>query len=906
MQAGASVFGQERLAQGDEGRRRGGDGDANLKQRPLLLTIHLTSNILFDCILPFTDHTMTRIDAWDIQSPSAIQALSCDLPHVQNLEERYQPAGKELGKGGFGSVFLVKNEAGEEFACKRINKCLVGGNPQSQARHLSNIKREIAVMKKLGGTLNTIHLFDSFEDDDSAYLIMEHCSGGELFQNLGARHYSEGTCKSYMRAVLRTIAQCHNLNIIHRDVKPSNFLLLTPDEDSPIKAIDFGLAIFFEPSDLPISNLGLEGTPWFMAPELLNCKAGPTIDVFAAGVMCYQLLTGTMPFNDWKNTKNPALSQVWKSILADEPKVTGSVWADISDQAKDFVKSLLVKDPSKRPTAKEALQHPWLKEGKKTQRKEGKQLGRSVVQRLQRYAVGNAFKKTVLELMTNELIARHRERMSSEAKRQDPTSLAAKVDRVMKPTSSLSALSHLSVDGSISGRATAAASNERRLVARDLLLSKSVHGGTAFHSHGGTAFHSAKPTSPWEIKNAQPSDPLRDLRSLAEKVQAISSISPHSSSDGRPGKSYPSLSSPGKDSESNLLSYSLILGATQGVKQAASSIGHDLQTHHQGTMGRINSRDRVAPRVSSMLSMLDFVDQRKNDHSKVRRLMLDTSARGRTSALSTLMESGGESLAVDQPSSSPRHLLNPSLRFQNEKAEGPGSSQQGGGTPQGMLDALEFLLPEATVHELKDILAHDSSMENLSFERVSAALSVLGYNLGPGEVELLLREISGSNGPSDPHQMGAETSREVSRTQFIASQVDWKEIQANHRDEWLVSLRKTFDEMDQDKDGVLDKEELASLLASRLPSEEAVNEAVNELLLDVACSDGVNFSEFLQMMREDSHHSLGSSLDLYDARHEGSRHDGSLHGVRLEAIESDDEEDGQDQEEQGEREEGVR
>lgn len=235
----------------------------------------------------------------------------------------------ELGKGGFGSVFVVKNAAGESFACKKITKSIIGGNLQAQQRHLDNIKREIGVMKKLGGTLNTIHLFDAFEDDESVYLVMEHCRGGELFQDLGRKHYSEGTVKSYMRAVLRTIAQCHHHGIIHRDIKPSNFLLLTEAEDSPIKAIDFGLAIFFEDSELPITNLGLEGTPWFMAsssiiilcaaisshicahvsqaPELLNSRAGPSIDVFAAGVMCYQLITGKYTSNHHYVHRSPLI-----------------------------------------------------------------------------------------------------------------------------------------------------------------------------------------------------------------------------------------------------------------------------------------------------------------------------------------------------------------------------------------------------------------------------------------------------------------------------------------------------------------------------------------------------------------------------------------------------------------------
>ncbi|KAL6761439.1 kinase-like domain-containing protein [Haematococcus lacustris] len=146
-----------------------------------------------------------------------------------------------------------------------------------------------------------------------------------------------------MRAVLRTLAQCHHHRILHRDVKPGNFMLLGEAEDTPVKAIDFGLACFFDPKALPLRHLGLEGTPHFMAPENLSSEVWPASDVWAAGVMTYQLLSGRMPFDDWKNPRNPALSQLWKSILTEEPKFSGQAWAEVSEGAKDFIRKLLTR-----------------------------------------------------------------------------------------------------------------------------------------------------------------------------------------------------------------------------------------------------------------------------------------------------------------------------------------------------------------------------------------------------------------------------------------------------------------------------------------------------------------------------------------------------------------------------------
>ena len=75
-----------------------------------------------------------------------------------------------------------------------------------------------------------------------------------------------------MRAVLRTLAQCHAQHILHRDIKPGNFMLLSGDDRAPLKAIDFGLAAPFDPEQLPRTDLGLEGTPWYMG-ECMHASA---------------------------------------------------------------------------------------------------------------------------------------------------------------------------------------------------------------------------------------------------------------------------------------------------------------------------------------------------------------------------------------------------------------------------------------------------------------------------------------------------------------------------------------------------------------------------------------------------------------------------------------------------------
>ena len=143
----------------------------------------------------------------------------------------------------------------------------------------------------------------------------------------------------------REIAQLHE-----SDVRAGGLgctpppLTATPavSADAPVKAIDFGLAVFFDPAALPLTHLGLEGTPWYMAPEVLSSAAEPASDVFSAGVMAYQLLSGRLPFDDRDGGDAPALSKVWKAILTEAPRF-GSGWADVSEQAVDFCRRLLDK-----------------------------------------------------------------------------------------------------------------------------------------------------------------------------------------------------------------------------------------------------------------------------------------------------------------------------------------------------------------------------------------------------------------------------------------------------------------------------------------------------------------------------------------------------------------------------------
>lgn len=357
---------------------------------------------------PFPKYRVDDAPVIDASAPAPEPCQNLpDLGYSKDLDAHYHIEGTLLGKGGNGTVHVAtRRDTGVRYACKRIPKQLEVGltvSERKRSTHLDSIKREVEVLQKLRGCLNVVELHDVFEDAEYVYIIMENCQGGELSDRIQTRHYSERTVASYMRAVLRTLAVMHSHRILHRDVKPGNFMLLNTSDRSPLKAIDFGLAMPYDPEELPRADLGLEGTPWYMAPEVLSAQVGPASDVWSAGVMAHQLLTGRMPFDDKRHPSNPAITAIWKSVLTDSVDFSRPYWAKISPEGRDFVSLLLERDPAKRLTAKQALEHPWL-QGTSRERSMGKRLHRSVVQRIQRFAQGGIFKRTVLQSIAAEIL----------------------------------------------------------------------------------------------------------------------------------------------------------------------------------------------------------------------------------------------------------------------------------------------------------------------------------------------------------------------------------------------------------------------------------------------------------------------------------------------------------------------
>jgi serine/threonine protein kinase len=220
-------------------------------------------------------------------------------------------------------------------------------------------------MRKLNHP-NITKILEMFEDEKYILIIMEYINGGNLFSFVKKRRkLNEKISKFLFKQIILGIKHIHSQNIVHRDVKLENILI---DLNNTIKICDFGIGrILSSPDELLHDQCG---TPMYMAPEILSCSKekgykGFPVDIWSAGIALYIMLSGTLPFsikddidsfvdeNDFKKKKNLALRQ---AIIYNEPKKIEK----ISDKARDLLHGLLNKDPNKRLTCDEILNHPWL------------------------------------------------------------------------------------------------------------------------------------------------------------------------------------------------------------------------------------------------------------------------------------------------------------------------------------------------------------------------------------------------------------------------------------------------------------------------------------------------------------------------------------------------------------------
>lgn len=268
------------------------------------------------------------------------------LSFTGNLEDFYDISKEPLGKGTYGCVYKATDKI---LRTSRAAKCV----SKKKLKNIPRFRQEIDIMKNLDHP-NVVKLFETFEDDNKIYLIMELCSGGELFDKIVKKgFFTESYACFIMKQIFGVINYLHLKNIAHRDLKPENFLFFDKSSESLIKIIDFGLSSYFSEENPEMKTKA--GTPYYVAPEVLTGCFDKQCDMWSAGVLFYILLCGYPPF--YGDTDNEILKRVKKGVFS----FKGKEWKGVSSEAKELIKSCLTLDPDKRITPGAALKHPWFK-----------------------------------------------------------------------------------------------------------------------------------------------------------------------------------------------------------------------------------------------------------------------------------------------------------------------------------------------------------------------------------------------------------------------------------------------------------------------------------------------------------------------------------------------------------------
>jgi len=350
--------------------------------KPQTFEIATTANMTFDEIFP-TDSPTTmdnntapctatgRVDTVPYDEPQKSEMMPALAPVSpctsednsstaatsitgNNIEYKYHVDPFVLGTGHHGSVReCIDRMTGERYAVKSIRKSDPAVNPRGLAR-------EIAFLREVKHP-GIVQLVDVFEDADYVHLVTDLCEGGELFDEIvyksntenGSLCFTEEEASRVIYQILRAVSYMHEQNIVHRDIKPENILYEAFDEDSPIKIIDFGLSRkHYHGQEPPMTSL--VGTPYYIAPEVLSKKYDRSCDLWSVGVITYILLCGYPPFNGSNN------KEVYNSVRRGRLSFPSCDWSSSTRDAREFIRKLIHRDPQRRMTAEQALNHRWI------------------------------------------------------------------------------------------------------------------------------------------------------------------------------------------------------------------------------------------------------------------------------------------------------------------------------------------------------------------------------------------------------------------------------------------------------------------------------------------------------------------------------------------------------------------
>lgn len=295
---------------------------------------------------------------YEQEDPTVIQGVTCSFtlkpPNPSPFEKVYKK-GNHLGDGAFGEVWQVHTigNAMEEFAVKIFDLQKV--DDEEKMELTKEIETEVMFLQNMSHE-TIIRFVDYFQMDTILYIVTEEVLGGELMDDmLRIGCYPESHSRLLMINLLEGLAYMESQRIVHRDIKPTNILLVGPSAPTKLKICDYGASI-----QLPEGTMakGRWYTPGYAAPELLAGKSyDMAIDTFSTGVVAYMLLTGCIPWHQdvWEDD-----AQMNEAAMQGDIEWSSDVWEGKSDFSMDFVMRAMAVNPEHRPSAMDLLAHPWI------------------------------------------------------------------------------------------------------------------------------------------------------------------------------------------------------------------------------------------------------------------------------------------------------------------------------------------------------------------------------------------------------------------------------------------------------------------------------------------------------------------------------------------------------------------
>ncbi|XP_018106317.1 aurora kinase B-A isoform X2 [Xenopus laevis] len=249
--------------------------------------------------------------------------------------------GRPLGKGKFGNVYLAREKQNKFImALKVLFKSQL---EKEGVEH--QLRREIEIQSHLRHP-NILRMYNYFHDRKRIYLMLEFAPRGELYKELQKHgRFDEQRSATFMEELADALHYCHERKVIHRDIKPENLLMGYKGE---LKIADFGWSVH-APS---LRRRTMCGTLDYLPPEMIEGKThDEKVDLWCAGVLCYEFLVGMPPFD------SPSHTETHRRIVNVDLKFPPF----LSDGSKDLISKLLRYHPPQRLPLKGVMEHPWVK-----------------------------------------------------------------------------------------------------------------------------------------------------------------------------------------------------------------------------------------------------------------------------------------------------------------------------------------------------------------------------------------------------------------------------------------------------------------------------------------------------------------------------------------------------------------